>query len=202
MRAPAGLMVAAVLAGSAGAVSAPAGQAQEPRTWLFGDVSFPARVDSFAVVGTDRSLQPERGTVLRYRTELAPDATVDVHVQPLPGGRSDPQAVREEFLATLEEMRRVPPGDVSMSVDTVHATSVEAGGWTYEGHLAAATVRGRGTTGRSLAYVFAKPPSFVKIRITHAAGMRSTLDPRIRAFVAGILARVESFQDRAPAGGP
>lgn len=192
-------LLATVLA--AAGTAGPLAAQEDNRTWLFGDVSFPARVDSFTVMGTERWSEPDRGTLLRYRTGLAPDATVDVHVQPLPGGRSDPQAIREEFQSTLDDLREYAGRGVSLTVDTVHAMAVEARGWTYEGHAASATVRRGGVTGRSLALVFAKPPSFVTFRITHDAGLRSVLDPRIRAFVAGILARIESFQDRRPEGG-
>lgn len=185
----------------AGVVGAPGVEAQDDRTWLFGEVSFPARVDSFVVRGTERWSRPEQGTLLRYRTDLAPGANIDVHVQPLPGRRGDPEVVRGEFQRTLDELRRPPGEGVSVVVDTVHTVSVEAGGWTYEGHVARARVRQGGTAGLSFAYVFAKPPSFVKIHITHAAGAQSELEPRIRAFVAGILDRLDSFQNRGPPGG-
>lgn len=181
-------------------------RAQGAPMWLFGDVSFPARIDTFRALGAEMSLDGPRGTALHYGTALAPRATVDVIVQPLPGGRSDPEVVRQEFQRTLEELEHYAGNGrdrVSVEVDTVRAVSVEAGGWTYEGHLAEATVRGAGgRAGRTLAWVFAKPPSFVKIRITHAPAFQVELDPRIRTFVREILARIESFQDRRTSGGP
>ncbi|HZD06375.1 MAG TPA: hypothetical protein VE173_15800 [Longimicrobiales bacterium] len=186
-------------------LAASGARAQEPPMWLFGDVSFPSRVDTFKALGAEVSLDGPRGTALHYGTPMAPRATVDVIVQPLPGGRDDPEVVRQEFQRTLEELERYTGNGrdrVSVSVDTVRAVSVEAGGWTFQGHVAEATVRGGGgRAGRTLAYVFAKPPSFVKIRITHAPAFKDELDPRIHTFVREILTRMESFQDRRTSGG-
>lgn len=175
-------------------------EAQEVKTWLFGDVSFPARVDTFHAVGAERWAEADRGTVLRYATTLAPGATVDVHVQPLPLGRADPEAVRREFQRGLRELATSGESGVRVAVDTVHSVSVEAGGWTYDGHVAAATLRGRGNTGRTLSYVFAKPPSFVKVRVTFEPVERAVLEPRIQPFLRELLGALESFQDGRSGG--
>jgi hypothetical protein len=180
-------------------------QAQTEAVWLFADVSFPAQVDAFLAVRIQRWPEPGRGMVVHYESVLEPDATFDVYVQPMPQGSDESAAVREELRRTLDELTRYRAegaATASVLVDTVHAVSVETDETTYAGHMVEATIRVGSTTGRTLAYVFAKPPSFVKFRITHEPSQRAALDPRIPPFLSGVLGHLESFQDPLPPGGP
>jgi len=195
----------ALIAGVAAAGWAGPAEAQSDAVWLFADVSFPAQVDTFWAVRTQRWPEAERGAVLQYESALAPGATFDVHVQPMPQGREPSEAVRDELQRTLVELTRYRSensAQANVVIDTVYAVSVEAGETTYDGHVVEATLQVGTVTGRTLAFVFAKPPSFVKFRITHEPGQQGAVDPRIQPFLSGILERLESFQNPLPSGGP
>jgi len=180
-------------------------EAQTEASWLFADVSFPAQVDTFVVVRTERWPELGRGTVLHYQTAMAPGATFDVHVQSMPAGIDEQEGIRADLQRAVGELARYRgAGDdrTSVVVDTVRAVAVDVGDRTYEGHVAEATLRTGNRTGHTLAYVFAKPPSFVRFRITYEPAQDAVLEPRTERFIRGILERLESFQDRPGQGGP
>lgn len=179
--------------------------AQTEASWLFADVSFPAQVDTFIVVRTERWPDPARGAVLHYQTAMASGATFDVHIQALPAGLDEQEGVRADVRRTVNELARYQGtghGPTSVVIDTVRAMAVEAGDRVYEGHMAEATLRTAGRTGHTLAYVFAKPPSLVKFRITYEPSQEAVLESRIPRFIGGILERLESFQERPGPGVP
>ena len=62
--------------------------------WTFGDVEFPATIDSFLVLGAERWPDPDLGAVLHYATGLDPRSSADVHVRAAPQGRLDDEAMR------------------------------------------------------------------------------------------------------------
>lgn len=180
-------------------------EAQTEASWFFADVSFPAQVDGFVVVRTERWPEPGRGTVLHYETAMAPGATLDVHVQAIPQGIDEQEGVREDAQRTVSELARFRGSGsdpTSVVIDTVRSVVLEAGDRAYQGHLAEATLRSRNRTGYTLAYVFAKPPSFVRFRITYEPAQAAVLEPLIQDFLRGVLGRLESFQYRPEQGGP
>lgn len=198
------LLGAWMLAGVAAAFSATPTAAQEDANWLFGGVGFPVQVGEFEVLGAERWPDTDRGTVLRYGIDRFPGAAVEVRVQPLPGGRGDPDVVRQELSTILDELVRSGSGGrggTRVRVDTVRTASVQASGWTYEGHVAEATLRSPEATVQVLVYVFAKPPSFVKVRVTCGPIDRGALDPLLSQFLTGLIGRIESFQHTPEGGG-
>ena len=155
----------------------------------FGGISFPAAVDTFAVMSTNRYPDPALGVHLHYRTPLDPSASLDIYVYPTREGglEAELQKAVQDIIRYTEENRQ----GVTATVDTTHAITItDAAGRSHDGWVATARFERRDNVRPSFLYLFEKDGRYLKYRVTHAAPLRQRLEPHLHAFLAGTLAAV------------
>ena len=161
-------------------------------TFSFGGISFPAAVDTFTVMGTNRYPQPSLGVHLQYRTPLDPSASLDIYVYPTreAGLEAELGVAVQDIIRYTEENRQ----GVTATVDTTHAiTLTDAAGRTHDGWVAIARFERRGDIRPTVLYLFEKDGRYFKYRVTHAAPLRQRLESHLDAFLAGTLAGITTM---------
>lgn len=164
--------------------------------FTFAGVTFPAVVDTFAVLSVSRWPQVSMGVAIHYASPIASRSNFDVYVYPVPDSllqrTSEVDRLEAEFaeaLAGISEYREGRDG-VTVELDYEEPSGMAWDGVQYHGLMGMTTLT-RGTeVRRSLAYVFEKDGHFIKYRISFAREQWDGLEPRIEEFVAETLGRI------------